>query len=444
MTVSGSLSRAHRTAAQFTPGDRELLLRLLELPTAGPLETRGRHPVRLWEAQQEYARAAGELGFEVVSHRPADPSSIRGDDVPKLVKDTAQILPDFLGSQPSLVLRLGPQLPRRSTVMFNVHLDTTSGNEPVRFDGARFHGRGAIDAKGPAVALLAGVRAALAASPAVGAETAIIIQAVAGEEGGAMGSFGTRPLVEQGYVGRLNVFCEPTGLRLLTRSTAAMTACIEVAGHDAIDDEPGKGHNASVLLGFLAQHFARLLPPQVSDGQVCIAGLQTGPMHNKVYGTGRLLLNLSYGSVTSAHRMERALVTALDSGLTEFAERFAGAPGLALTAADAVNITRLVWLKRGLPALAPQLGPAGDVAVDQLVQDAGLARWPADEPAFTCDAIWMSGVPQTSTVVFGPGSLGANHAHAPGEFADLAELETFSHAVSRLLLSFTHNTIWSE
>ena len=443
MTASESLARAHRATAQFTPGERELLLRLLELPTAGPLETGGRHPVRLWEAQREYARAAAKLGFEVVSHRAADPASIVGDNVPRLVKDTAQILPDFLGCQPSLVLRLGPQLPRHSTVMFNVHLDTTSGHDPVRFDGARFHGRGAIDAKGPAVALLAGVRAALSASPAIGAETAVIIQAVAGEEGGAMGSFGTRPLVEQGYVGRLNVFCEPTGLRVLSRSTAAMTACIEVAGRDAIDDEPGKGHNASVLLGFLAQHFARLLPPLVSDGQVCIAGLQTGPMHNKVYGNGRLLLNLSYGSVASAHRMERALVTALDTGLAEFSERFAGAPGLALTAAEAAEITRLEWHKRGLPALSPGQARPEDLAVDELVQDAGLARWPADEPAFTCDAIWMSGVPQTSTVVFGPGSLGANHAHAAGEFADLTELEAFSHAVARLLLSFTHNTIWS-
>ena len=139
MTASESLARAHRATAQFTPRDRELLLRLLELPTAGPLETGGRHPVRLWEAQGEYARAAAELGFEVVRHRPADPASIVGEDVPRLVKDTAQILPDFLCSQPSLVLRLGPRLPRHSTVMFNVHLDTTSGHDPVRFDGARFH-----------------------------------------------------------------------------------------------------------------------------------------------------------------------------------------------------------------------------------------------------------------------------------------------------------------
>ena len=52
--------------------------------------------------------------------------------------------------------------------MFNVHLDTVAGLEPVRLDGGRLYGRGAIDAKGPAVALLAGIRAALTSEPAVG------------------------------------------------------------------------------------------------------------------------------------------------------------------------------------------------------------------------------------------------------------------------------------
>src|SRR5690606_41886640 len=64
-----------------------------------------------------------------------------------------------------------------------IYLDTVAGELPVGFDGERFRGRGAIDAKGPAVALLAGVRAARRRSPALGRDTGVLIQAVSGEEG---------------------------------------------------------------------------------------------------------------------------------------------------------------------------------------------------------------------------------------------------------------------
>jgi acetylornithine deacetylase/succinyl-diaminopimelate desuccinylase-like protein len=65
-----------------------------------------------------------------------------------------------------------------------------------------------------------------------------------------------------------------------------------------------------------------------------------------------------------------------------------------------------------------------------------VAEWPADQPAFTCDAIWLHGVPDTGTVVLGPGSLAANNAHADREFADLADLEDFAAVIARVLTTF--------
>jgi acetylornithine deacetylase/succinyl-diaminopimelate desuccinylase-like protein len=427
-------------ATALTAQDRRLLLSLLDLPTASPLETGGGHPVELWQAQQAYARAAAELGFTVVHHAAAAESELTDDLVPLVVREAMRRTPDFLSGQPSLVLRLGPPLPRAATVMFNVHLDTVAGTEPVSFDGGRFYGRGAIDAKGPAVALLAGVRTALATVPELGTRVGVLVQVVAGEEGGAMGVFGTRPLVRRGYVGRLNVFCEPTGRRALTRSTAAMTARLRVAGRDAIDDDPGAGHNATVLLGFLAQYLAAALPAAAVDGQVCVAGLQTGALHNRVYGSGQLLLNLSYGSVASARRLEEALHSGLQSGLRDFTARFAGTSGFGRTAAEAAGITRLEWLKHGLPALHA----VPDPWTRSLLDAARLPPWPADRPAFTCDAIWMHDVAQTATVVYGPGDLGANNAHAAGEFAELAELDAFALDIARLLESFTDDRLRNE
>jgi hypothetical protein len=262
----------------------------------------------------------------------------------------------------------------------------------------------------------------------------VLIQAVSGEEGGAMGTIGTRPLVERGFVGRLNLFCEPTGRRYLPRATAAATARVRVEGCDAIDDRPAHGHNATVLLGFLAQHLGLALAPHTAEGAICIGGLHTGFLHNRVYGTGELLVNLSYTAPEAGRRLEATFARALRDGLAEFARRFASTREFALTAAQAASVTRLEWLKQGLPTLANT-----DPWCEALLDGAGLARWPADQPAFTCDAIWMNGVPGTFTAVFGPGDLAANHAHASGEFAELAELERFAGDVARVLVSFSRS-----
>ncbi|MCU7826539.1 M20/M25/M40 family metallo-hydrolase [Kitasatospora sp. DSM 101779] len=418
---------------RLLPADHALLLDLLDLPTAGPLETGpGAPPPRLAEAQLHYACAAARIGLDTVHHGPAGATDLDRPDVPLTVRQAAAAQDGFLACQPNLVLRLGPPMPLARTVMFNVHLDTVAGHEPVSFDGRRFLGRGAIDAKGPAVALLAGIRAARAAEPLVGTAAGVLVQAVSGEEGGAMGTFGTRVLVEAGHVGALNVFCEPTGLRYLPRATAAATARLRVRGEDAVDDCPGDGHNATVLLGYLAQHLARELGTAAAPRErVCIAGIGTGPLHNRVYGRGELLLNIPYQDAGSGRRTEAAVESAVRSGLAAFRREFAGVPEFARTAADCAEVTGLDWLKRGLPTL-----DGADPALESLLQRAGIDRWPAHEPAFTCDAIWAAGLPDTFTVVLGPGGLAANRAHAEGEFADLDQLDGFAAAVARLLVAF--------
>ncbi|MCC3766765.1 M20/M25/M40 family metallo-hydrolase [Streptomyces sp. UNOC14_S4] len=420
------------------PSEHELLIRLLELPTVGLLEAGADGPrPRLAEAQLAYADAAAELGFTVVHHGAPPPSELERPDVPRVVREAMAEIPDFLECQPSTVLRLGPELPRERTIMFNVHLDTVSGWEPPRYTDRRFHGRGAIDDKGPAVALLAALRTAVDRVPELGRTTGVLIQLVAGEEGGAMGVFGTRPLIEQGFYGRINLFCEPTGSRLLPRSTAAMTARVTVDGLDSIDDRPGGGHNATVLLGYLAQHLAHRLSGRHDGTRVCVAGLRTGPLHNRVYGTGELLLNLAYENTTAGQRLEAALEAEVERGLADFTERFGQVRDFALTADEASGVTAVEWLKRGLPALVDQDDPW---ARSLLTTRAGLPCVPADEPSFTCDAIWLDGVPGAYTAAFGPGDLDLNHAHAQGEFADARELETYAASVVSLLSHFARAT----
>lgn len=424
--------------------DHALLLRLLRIPTAGPLEsgTTSGSRVALRRAQREYATAAAAVGFDVVRNGPAGLTDVNREGVPLIVWEAARN-PEFLAVQPSLVLRLGPWLPTSRTVMFNVHLDTVAGDGTrPGFDGVRFTGRGAIDAKGQAVALLAGIRAARARDRAIGSTVSVLIQAVSGEEGGAMGTIGTRPLVRAGYYGRLNIFCEPTGLRYLTRASAAMTACVRVNGSDAIDDHPESGHNASVLLGFLAQYFASAATvsnlPEPGH-RPCIAGLRTGDAHNRVYGTGELLMNLSYTSPGAASELERWVNATLSAGLVEFRRRFAESRLIARTAQDAPSITSLHWSKRGLPSLHH-----GDAWGEAILTAAGVPRLPDHDPAFTCDAIWMSGVPDTCTAVLGAGSLEDNNAHACGEYADVDELDSFAESVASIVTTFARSSTTKE
>ncbi|MDT0270795.1 M20/M25/M40 family metallo-hydrolase, partial [Streptomyces sp. DSM 44915] len=423
--------------AALTPAEHALLLDLLRIPTVSPLEVGPDDPPGgLWRAGRRYAEAARALGATVLRHAPPSRREVTAGPLPAPVAK-ALADPGFLAAQPSLLLRLGPELPRAATVMCNVHLDTVAGYQPVGFDGRRFTGRGAVDAKGPAVALLAGVRAAVAREPAVGRTVAVLIQAVAGEEGGALGTLGTRPLVAAGHVGRLNLFLEPTNGRLLTRTTAAATARITVAGEDAVDDRPGHGHNATVLLGFLAQHLAHALDsgrrPGAGTGP-CVAGLHTGHLHNKVSGRGTLLVNLPYRDAAEGARLTALLTDELAAGLVAFRQRFGHTEEFARTARDAVALTRLSWDKRDLPTL-----DNADPWAEALLGRAGARPWPADEPPFTCDALWLADHNDTFTGVLGPGSLADNHAHAAGEFVDRADLDAFAELIARTLVAFARS-----
>lgn len=416
------------TEPTFTSADDALLLGLLEIPTVSPLESSALPRIR--EAQEEYARAAAHIGLDVVHHGPAGVDVLDGIDVPLAVREAAARSPEmFLAAQPNLVLRLGMPRSTRERLMFNVHLDTVGGLEPIGFDGARFTGRGAIDAKGPAVALLAGLRAALDAEPDLTDDIEILVQAVPGEEGGCMGVFGTRTLVEAGYTGSLNVFCEPTEHALLRRSSATMTARILVEGDDAIDDMPGEGHNATVLVARIVDALAKELLPRAHalGARTCIAGVHTGTMHNKVYGTGSALLNIAYDSSSAGAELEIVVETLFARALEAAATEYASIPGLERTAREAHRVMRLEWVKRGLPVLSNQ--PADG---DRVLQRLGLPEFAG---CFTCDAIWMSGKPGY-TVVYGPGSLAKNNAHAPGEFADRHDLARYAQGISALVREF--------
>ncbi len=418
----------------WTASDDGALLELLAIDTATPMET-GR-PSALRDAQEAFARHAAGAGMSVVHHEPPPRSAVERPDVPRPVRErAAQMGEAFFESQPNLVLRLGPARPPQRTLVLNAHLDTVSGEVPVGLRDGRFSGRGAADAKGPAVAALAGIRAATATRPDIGDVVSVVVQAVGGEEGGAMGVYGTRELTERGHHGRLNLVCEPSRLGLLDHGTTSMTARITVRGSSSTDDEPGRGDNATLILGHVAAQLALEAGPRLDAIGVkfCVAGLSTGETHNRVSGSGTLLLNLAYRSIAAGEHAEQIVESCFDAARAGFARRFAGLPIAERSARRVGETCRLQWLKRGLPVLANR-----DARMEAVLRGAGVERHDPDagEPApFTCDAMWLR-QPGAYTAVFGPGDLGRNGAHTPHEWMDRADLATYAMKLRDVICAF--------
>lgn len=418
------------SAMAWRPADQRALTELLSIDTTTPMETGT--PSDIAAAQQWLAQHAAAIGFETVCFGPpGDPG--RGSDVPQPVRDRlAAAGPAFLDWQPNLVLRLGPVRPVARTLAFNVHVDTVAPFLTPRVAEGTVYGRGVADAKGLGVAVLAGVRTALARDPGLAERISVVLQSPAGEEGGAMGVYGTRALVSAGYAGGLNVVCEPTGFRALARSTASMTARLEVSGAGATDDAPELGENATLLLSWLAVDIARCLsaPVAAQGGRLCVAGLETGHSHNRVFGSGYLLVNLAYGDTATGRAFERLVTDWFDDAVDRFAATFQDVAVGRATAAAARRIARLRWDKTGLPVLNRSAEGLGD-----LLARAGIDLAPPSAPTFTCDAMWFQDVPG-EVFILGPGGLGENGAHTSEEHLAERDLARFAGMVSDLCRAF--------
>jgi len=412
---------------------QDLLLKLLYTDTQSPLETS--RPSQVAEAQELIADAACKVGFEVAHFEPPSESDLSADYVPLNVKEVASEMGDtFARSQPNLVLRAGNRQPIERTLVINFHIDTVAGWWPPAARGDRFVGRGAVDAKGPGVAALAGVARTINNAPDILNHTQILVQSVAGEEGGAMGAYGTKALIDRNFVGRLNLFAEPSGGVYFDSATSTMTARIEVHGQGSTDDAPASGDNATLILSALCHSMTATLAEYFAapGRRMCVGGVNTGTAHNRVYGSGALWLNFAYSDTKTATEIELLVTRAFDQAIAEFETEFSAHSLFSRSAGNASRITRLTWLKRGLPTLQNR-----DPEMERVLANAGLTRCPPERAgeAFTCDAIWAQG-PGRYAVVCGPGDLVTNHAHADGEFVAVADLEAYATSIASLVRVF--------
>ncbi|WP_341716782.1 M20/M25/M40 family metallo-hydrolase [Micromonospora sp. FIMYZ51] len=421
----------------MTPGwsraDLDWLLEFMAVDSVSPLE--GGRIAATRAAQEVFLAGARERGFQLRCYAGPTAAEMTAEDVPMQVRRALAADPHaFLDAQPSLVVAMGEHAPAQRRLVINFHVDTVGPHLEPHLDGDILHGRGAVDDKGPGVAAAVGVAAAFAEHPWLARRIEVLLTSVPGEEGGAMGVFGTRWLVRQGYTGRLMIFAEPTGGRVLDACTAAMTPRLRVAGEGSTDDHPGDGHNATVALGFLADHLVRAVGPRAAalGAKLCVAGLHTGTAHNRVYGEGELLLNIAYRDQASAERLAHEVQRAVDEARDVFAKAHLGNPFTARLVDDWDRVVRLDWLKRGLPVLDNR-----DPELEEVLAAAGFPRHDglADGSAFTCDAIWAGG-PGRYVAVCGPGRLDENGAHTAAEWVRVSELATYARKIRDLVVRF--------
>ncbi|WP_167371649.1 M20/M25/M40 family metallo-hydrolase [Rhizobium tibeticum] len=408
--------------SMFSQHHKDLLSELISVDTVTPMES-GRC-CDLPRALDLYAAAAQRIGFTTLyRHVPT-----LDCEAPVSVKRRAEEMgPEFFAHQASIVL--GSQdIHGCADVMFNFHMDTVGPFFPVRNLRGGIHGRGAADNKGPGVAILEGIERWAANHPPEKRRPRLLIQCVAGEEGGAMGVYGTKQLMELGYHGSLNIFAIPSGGAYFDSSTCSMTLELFVDGKGATDDAPHRGDNASLILSYLCAELARQMGPICSrtDVRMTLAGVATGDMHNRVYGTGRAQFNFSYRTTRSGELVKSAVTSAIETAGFRFVDIFGGIDVFTRTAMRLDQILTVRWLKSGLPVLTNR-----NADWERKLADAGIKRHADDAETFTCDAMWGQG--RGYSIMWGPGSLSTNGAHTSSEHIDFADLDQFADQVAALL-----------
>lgn len=326
---------------------------------------------------------------------------------------------------------------RGRSLILNGHVDVVPAGEPARWSvppfratvrGGRIFGRGAADMKGGLCCALYAVRALRDAG--VELEGSVMIQSVAGEEDGGMGTLAT---VLRGHTADAAIVLEPTELVVAPAHAGALSFRVILPGRAAhgafrtegVDPLERFGLIHSALAALERSRNLRLRHPLFDDYDfpypICIGKLHAGVWASTVAES--LVLEGRYGI-----------------GLGEDCEQ----ARQELETAVASAARRDPWLREHPPAVewwGARYEPAGispDHPLVTTLTDAFAAATGARTPVrgmpYGADMhllVNRGGVP---TVLFGPGNVRA--AHAPDESIAISELETATRVLALMILRF--------
>ncbi len=330
-----------------------------------------------------------------------------------------------------LTATLAGGAPRR--LCLNGHVDVVApGSEPWRhgpWSGAvedgRLYGRGAVDMKAAVAATLHALGAVRAAGAAAVAPS-VVLQAVASEEDGGLGTFAALER-DAGFDAAL--LPEPTGFAVVCAQAGALTfrgvvrvraahAAERLAGCSAIDryvrvHAALQAHEAAVNAEVAHPLMRALeLPYPLLVGRVA-GGTWSSQVPDRLEFEGRLGVPVGADAAAARAALQAAVDAVLDDGEPPCELTWTGG---AFTPAETPPDHPWVALVRG--ALS-----------DELDRDAPVAGvpWGADMRLFTA-----RGIPCVMV-----GTRGIELAHAVDESVDLGELVTLARVIIRAVLRFS-------
>ena len=423
----------------FNEKYKEFLLKLLRIPTISPFEINAYDPnlTKIKEALDaiiEFAKPGGLVAeyYEIPPEACFEEIPFKGRKIqaPKIVTKLYQDIPEIRNAQPNLVLKAGTIQKVSKTICFNAHIDTVAGQPLPEFRNDMFYGRGAVDMKGPLAATLSGVGYAIRSNPDLLKDIAIRLQVVSGEESGPVGMIGAAVLVNEGLVGKLNIYCEPTNGSYFNASLTNMTALVTTQGNDAHDSRPEEGFVARHILGHIDRYLEKdVIPYALRQGvKVCLAGFQTeGENHSRVYGRGFSKTNIGYPSEQIGDNIKKFFEAEIIKAISDYEMAYKNHPLFGITAKYATQVTKFEWLKCGLPVLNNEDPDMERYVLDDIPKATDIGSTP-----FSCDAMWSPHY----TIVLGPGDLGDNYSHNDREFIELEKLEDHAKTVSTIIEKF--------
>jgi [amino group carrier protein]-lysine/ornithine hydrolase len=278
-----------------------------------------------------------------------------------------------------------------SAVLLLGHLDTVSGEIPVRREGGRLCGRGAVDAKGPLAAALA----AVAALPVEGAPVTVV--AACDEEGPSLGAQHLRRRAAPSAL----VVLEPSGWDTITtgyRGCVRLTARIERPSAHHASAEPAAADRLVAALAILQQRLGSRGGALSHDGvravdsiQLRINALRTGEHADTEVAHAAVELRLPSG-------------IPVDSTLRTVTEALGDARIEVESACEAVSVARSNAVVRRLARAITGAGGRPRYTTKTGTCDLNVVL-----PAWECDA-----------AVYGPGDCSLDHT--PHEAIDIEEL----------------------
>jgi acetylornithine deacetylase len=328
-------------------------------------------------------------------------------------------LVDALPGRPNVIARAGEARGGRS-LMLNGHLDVVGVDGMVHapFDAAerdgRLYGRGSADMKGGVAAMCAAAARAAAAGQLAGE---VIVAAVADEE---WASAGTRSLIQRGVRADAAIVTEPTRLAIMPAHRGFAWITVTVHGRAA--------HGSRYDLGVDAIRHAALLLAELDIFEASELARRTHPL----LGRASLHASTIEGGTGMSTYPDRCLLRIERRTLP--GERAENALAEVRAACERVRARRpdfradvVLDLAQGPSDVAPA-APVVRALAAAIEGERGAARIEGMSAWTDAALLNDAGIP---AICYGPGDIAL--AHAAEEWIPLAEVETATRVLARLI-----------